>query len=121
MSALSETVIKKFCELCDWAFQAWQTRKHPFDANPAPELLNDPRHRDFFVRLANMAQEYWLLQLVKLHDPPVQSGQINLTVDYVVSFGGWDEETRTAARAERPDGRAGADDQGSEAQNSLSQ
>jgi hypothetical protein len=23
-----------------------------------------------------------------------QSGQINLTVDYVVSFGGWDEETR---------------------------
>ena len=102
MSALSGTVIKKFCKLCDWTFQTWQFRKHLFDANPAPEILGDARYRDFFDKLDKVTQEYWLLQLVKLHDPPEQSGQDNLTVDYVVSFGDWDEATREeTARPER--------------------
>lgn len=94
MTALSTTVIKKFCKMCDWTFQVWQLRKHLFDESPMPQFLQDARHGDFFKRLAEVTQDYWLLQLAKLHDPPVQSGQINLSVDYIVSFGGWDDATR---------------------------
>lgn len=32
-------------------------------------------------------------QISKLHDPAMQNGRANLTVEYMVRFGGWDEIT----------------------------
>jgi AbiU2 len=97
MSAHSKEVAKEFCVLCDWLMQSWAMRKHLFDDNPDLEELRRPRYAHFFYRLHTMTQEYWLHQLAKLHDPAVQggsSGHINLSVDYMVDYGQWDEETK---------------------------
>jgi len=47
----------------------------------------------FLERLSKITQEYALLQVVKLHDPAVQKNSINLTLEYVITYGGWDAET----------------------------
>lgn len=31
-------------------------------------------------------------QLAKLHDPAVQGGNINLTFEYIIEYGGWEQE-----------------------------
>jgi len=40
-----------------------------------------------------MTQQHVLHQIAKLHDPAVQSGNINLSIAYVIEFGGWDTST----------------------------
>ena len=45
------------------------------------------------ARLSVMAHEYWLHQVAKLHDPAVQGGKINLTLRYIIEYGGWDQGT----------------------------
>ena len=39
-----------------------------------------------------MTQEYALLQIAKLHDHAVVSGKITLSIDYVLTYGGWSNE-----------------------------
>lgn len=92
MAAHSVEVVKKFCELCDWLLQVWQTRKLLFDENADVSALREPRHEHFFYRLQEVLQENWLHQLAKLHDPAVQGGQrghINLSIEYMVEYGQW--------------------------------
>ena len=89
--------MKAFCDLCDWLMQSWETRKYLFDENPDLPNLRKPRYIDFFNRLYIITQEYWIHQLAKLHDPAIQAGQnghINLSIDYIVDYGHWDEETK---------------------------
>jgi hypothetical protein len=72
-------------------------RKYLFDENPNFEELRKPRCEHFFDRVHKITQEYWLHQLAKLHDPAVQggpSGHINLSVDYIIDYGQWDEKTK---------------------------
>ena len=95
MSAHSKEVIEQFCKLCDWLLQSWQMRKFLFDENPDLKELQSPTHQHFFFRLNIILQEYWLHQLAKLHDPAVQSGQINLSIRYVVDYGCWDEAIKS--------------------------
>jgi hypothetical protein len=95
MSAHSKEVIERFCQLCDWLLQTWQMRKYLFDENPDVAALKNPRHDAFFYRLQEVLQEHWLHQLAKLHDPPVQSGHINLSLDYIIEYGHWDGETKS--------------------------
>lgn len=98
MSAHSKEVIDKFCELCDWLMQVWQTRKYLFDENPDEAALKEPRHAHFFYRLQVVLQENWLLQLAKLHDAAVQggaNGHINLSIDYIIEYGQWDPRTKS--------------------------
>jgi hypothetical protein len=44
--------------------------------------------------LSRVTQEHLLLQLAKLHDPAVQGKDVNLTIDYMIAFGNWDDPTR---------------------------
>ncbi len=90
-----EEVAAKFCELCDWLLQAWQFQKFMFDENPQIDILQVPRHEHFFHRLHVISQEYWLHQLAKLHDPAVQQKGQNLTINYMIEYGEFDEGTRS--------------------------
>jgi AbiU2 len=97
MPAHSKEVVERFCELCDWLFQSWQLRKYLFDENPSLSNLQNPRYEHLFYRLNVITQEYWLHQLAKLHDPAVQGGQnghINLSIDYMIDYGHWNESTK---------------------------
>jgi AbiU2 len=91
----SREVVNRFCELCDWLLQSWQTRKYLFDENPDLALLQEPRYAHFFYRIGEITQEYWLHQLAKMHDPARdKSGNVNLSISYIVECGEWDKETK---------------------------
>jgi hypothetical protein len=97
MSAHSKLVVERFCELCDWLLQIWQTRKLLFDENPDIAALKAPRHAHFFYRLQEVLQDCWLHELIKLHDPAVQGGGkgcINLSIPYMIEYGHWDAATK---------------------------
>lgn len=79
---------KRFCDLCDWAHEAWMTHKCLFDDNPNRAEQVD-RVPWFFNRLSIITQEYALQQIAKLHDPWRQHGQVNLSVDYIAECGAW--------------------------------
>lgn len=93
MSALSPSIIIEFCKLCDWAHESWITRKIIFDDNSNIENLMKGDCGYFLERLSKITHEYALLQLIKLHDPSVQRKSVNLSIDYVIRFGGWDKKT----------------------------
>jgi len=92
MTYHSEKTIEKFFGLCDWLIQTYEFRKYLFDENPDEEELRDPRHEHFFYRIQVVFQESWMHQLAKLHDPAVQGGNINLTLEYIIEYGGWKQE-----------------------------
>ena len=89
-TALSSKVVKEFCELCNRAHVSWSIRKHFFDENPDVKYLKTSRYESLFFNLSEIIQEHWLLQLAKLHDPAVQGGQINLTINYIIEYGNWE-------------------------------
>jgi AbiU2 len=90
----SKEVVEQFCNLCDWLRQSWQTRKYLFDENPKIENLKAPHYAHFFFRLNVILQEYWIQQVAKLHDPAVQLGHQNLSINYMVDCGQWDAKTK---------------------------
>jgi hypothetical protein len=92
----NKEVVERFCNLCDWLLQSLQTRKYLFDENPDLAILQEPRYVNFFYRISEMTQEYWLHQLVKMHDPARdKSGNLNVSIDYIVECGEWDEVTKS--------------------------
>lgn len=97
MTSHSKAVVDKFCELCDWLHQTWQTKKYLFDKNPDFDNLKQPHYAHFFHRLSVILQEYSFQQLAKLHDPAVQGGQnghINLSIDYMIEYCQWNTKTQ---------------------------
>jgi hypothetical protein len=88
MDPISKDVALKFCEVCDWVYQSWVTRKLLFDDNNNYKT-NIGRAAEFANRLGHITQEYCLLQLAKLHDPAIQGRSLNLTIDYMVRYGEW--------------------------------
>lgn len=88
MNPISVDVALKFCELCNWTHECWQTHRRLFDDN-----RNDDEtiwgSMLFTERLSKITQEYVLLQICKLHDPAIQKGSFNITIDYFVRFGDW--------------------------------
>lgn len=94
MSALSKLTAQRFCELCDDAHSSWRTRRELFEDNPRlPKPLPGVPASYGFVRLGEILQEHAMLQLCKLHDKPVVDGNVTLSIDYVLTYGGWDEPT----------------------------
>lgn len=88
MNPISGDVAKKFCELCNWANECWLTHKRLFDKNDRKErTLGKAEY--FTARLSIITQEYGLLQICKLHDPAIQGGSLNITIDYIERFGEW--------------------------------
>jgi hypothetical protein len=99
MSAHNEVTIKEFLKLCDWLMQTWQMRKYLFDENKDVGFLQSARHGHFFYRIQEVFQESWMNQLAKLHDPAVQGGNINLSIEYIVEFGGWNHQFKSSLLA----------------------
>lgn len=94
MSHHTAVVAKEFFKLCDWLLQTYQMRKYLFDENPNVSAIRTRRHEHFFYRIQETLQESWLHQLAKLHDPAVQGGNTNLSLNYILEFGCWDKEEK---------------------------
>ena len=90
MNSISKDAAVKFCQLCNWTYETWVTHRLLFDLNKTPES-NIGKAAHFSSRLAIITQEYCLQQIAKLHDPAIQKNSLNLTIDYIVRFGEWDE------------------------------
>jgi len=91
--SINKDVIKKFCELCDWNHQVWMICL-AIEENSITKNIFRGECKGFFVRFNKIMLEYAILQLVKLHDPPIQNQKTNLTLKYIVEYGDWDSETR---------------------------
>ena len=94
MTAHSEIVVYKFCGLCQWAYEAWRTHRVLFDDSPRLAKLRSSTSGEALNRISIITQEYFLLQIYKLHDPASQQGNITLGIDYMIRFGGWDVTTK---------------------------
>jgi AbiU2 len=97
MNPISGDVAKKFCELCNWAYECWLTHKRLFDENDRTETTIG-KARYFSERLSTITQEYVLLQICKLHDPAIQGSSFNITIDYIVRFGDWEADAERIQR-----------------------
>src|SRR3954454_7230311 len=91
MEIISKDIARKFCETCNWAYEVWITHKKLFDENIDHER-NIGKVKHFAHRLSIITQEYGLLQITKLHDPAVQRKSTNLTIEYIIRFGEWEED-----------------------------
>ena len=90
----SQKVAKQFEQECIWAHQSWQTRKRLFDNKSYLPAFQQPHYAHFFLRLSLILQEYWMQQVAKLHDPAGKPGPANLSVDYMIECGDWDDGTK---------------------------
>ena len=88
MNSVSSAAAAEFCKACNWAYECWVTHKRLFDENKKFETTIG-RAPYFADRLLTITQEYSLLQICKLHDPAIQGGTINITLDYIVRFCNW--------------------------------
>ncbi len=94
MTTHSDIVVEKFCILCQWAYETWRTHRELFDDNHNSAKLKISKASKALSRISIITQENFLLQIVKLHDPAAQQSQINLGLDYMIRFGGWDGTTK---------------------------
>ncbi len=92
MITSNKTVLEMFKDLCDSAHEAWALRKSIDEQKNL--LLSHPQLNDFFCRISIILQDHWILELTKLHDPALDKKSLNLTIDYVVRYGGWDPATK---------------------------
>lgn len=91
MPALSSTIILGFCKLCSWANTVWVIHR-TLGKNLNDKAISGRFRCPYVINdISIITQEYVLLQIAKLHDPAVQNGKNNLTIEYVMRFGGWDE------------------------------
>jgi hypothetical protein len=65
-----------------------------FEDDPRTATIGSAGHGHFLYNLSIVSQEYALLQMSKLHDPACQQKRVNLTIEYVIEYGGWDAETK---------------------------
>jgi hypothetical protein len=93
-NALTVDEVRAFCAVCSWVHEVWSLHRTFQDELPIHETLRH-RHGYFLSRLSMVTQQYVLLQICKLHDPPVQGRRyVNLSVDRVVTCGEWNDDTR---------------------------
>lgn len=91
-TALKPEIVKKFCDLCNWAHESWKMFRIFFEDNPKVELFDYETFHFYFQYLALSTKEHSLFQIAKLHDPSIQGKNINLSIDYIISNGNWEPE-----------------------------
>ncbi len=80
-----------FCRVCGWAYEAWVTHKCLIDQNDKQADTLE-KAIEFFNRLSPITQEYCLQQIAKLHDPAKQYDNLNVSIDFVVRYGEWEDK-----------------------------
>lgn len=90
MSKVTPEIVEQFATLCDDAYAAWIVRRGLFDDNA---WLRDADTTFIMYGLAaldRITMEHALLQIAKLHDPAKHSGNENLSLNFLLSYGNWD-------------------------------
>ena len=84
--------VEAFVDICQRTYDCWLICRTIFHNEAAERCL--PRHQagHFLNWFNNVAIEYSLLQLAKLHDPATTRNSKNLSLNYMVEFGVWDKE-----------------------------
>jgi len=95
MNVHSPIVVEKFYDLCNRAYRDWRIHKILFVDNPRKKELETSVAGHGLEQFSILSQESILLQIAKLHDPAVQKDRINLGIDYMVKFGGWEKSINT--------------------------
>ncbi len=97
-----------FCNLCQWIYECWATHANLFEC--LPDRFRDEGNVSFeeFVetpyghclgRLNEISHQYVILQIAKLHDPALQCGNENLSIDFFAKQEFWsDDEMHTIDR-----------------------
>ena len=91
-AALSDDAAKAFCSYCLGAYEVWQTCTTLFSKETIARFQRSKDSRVFHAIVTSLIRDF-LLHILRLHDPVVMSGRINLTLRYIIQFGGWDPQT----------------------------
>ena len=92
MTTLIDAEVEAFRNFCQLTYDRWVTRRVIFE-HPDVEAFTHHKCADVLLLLNDITIEHTLLQMAKLHDPAEQLGRKNLTLDYIITYGGWDTQT----------------------------
>ena len=92
--ALSPLVVDRFVEYCKGTYEIWQTLLALFGDRQKAEMTIKSPFPHFFQKVRDAFVASFQLHIARLHDDHVVQGRINLTYSYILTFGGWDKETR---------------------------
>lgn len=81
---MTDAVIKEFCDECHRVFAFWRMLKCLFDDNNEVACLKAPHYEHFFYTIRCALYDACTQGIVRLHDPAVQLGRKNLTINYIV-------------------------------------
>lgn len=93
VSQVTRIDAKAFCDLCQWIYECWATHKNLFEC--LPDLLEDQRgvsiegfvesyYGQSLAYLNEISMEYVILKIATLHDPAMQGGNENLSINFFV-------------------------------------
>ena len=99
--AASQHDAQAYCNLCQWVYECWATHSNLFESFPNhfQEVGNVPFNEFLETgygrclgRLNEISHQYIILQIAKLHDPALQRGNENLSIDFFVKQEFWSED-----------------------------
>ncbi len=90
---LTKTV-SEFCALCGRVYKAWLFHQCLFRVGFEPKHVKNKLAKNALIFISEISQENLLLGTCRLHDPAVQGKNKNLTIDYIIEFGDWDDPTK---------------------------
>lgn len=88
-------LVREFLARCQDTFNTTILHKELFDRNPDNSWMRKEHYYDVFGMINHITQEHSLLQIAKLHDPALQKGRHNLSIDYIITQGNWSEDILT--------------------------
>jgi hypothetical protein len=100
MTTLTDAEVEAFRNFCQLTYDRWVTRRIIFEHADVGEF-DYHKCADVLRLLNDITIEHTLLQMAKLHDPAEQLGRKNLTLDYIITYGGWDAQTTSVLEALR--------------------
>lgn len=91
---LKPVIAEEFCKHVQWAYEIWQTATTLL-TQEAVEATRKTHSEYLWYRLHVMMKEAFLLEIAKFHDPAThgEHGRTNLTLNYIIDFGGFDLAT----------------------------
>jgi hypothetical protein len=95
--AFGPAIAEKFCERCSWVHTVWSMQK-AFEEDSRTAVLMTNGYGYLFENIARMSVEHTLLEMAKLHDPACQQQRVNLSLEYIIEYGGWDSATTADLR-----------------------